>query len=89
MLTIPVTLATGLKLAVAPFVTALALIPLGFEPTLAGLLIATAAAPVGVTLAIVAMQVEREVELATALVFVTTLLSPATVTLCLFWLRTG
>ncbi len=86
-LSMPVTLATGLKLAAAPFVTALVLIPLGFEPTLADLLIATAAAPVGVTLAIVAMQVDREVELATTLVVVTTLLSPVTVTLCLFWLR--
>ena len=89
VLTKPVTVSTILKLAVAPVATGLALIPLGFEPTLASLLVATAAAPVGVTLAIVAMQVEREVELATSLVVVTTLLSPATVTLCVFWLRMG
>ena len=89
MLTMPVTLSTGLKLVAAPIMTALALIPLGFEPTLADLLIATAATPVGVTLAIVAMQVEREVDFATALVVVTTLLSPVTVTLCLFLLRAG
>lgn len=87
VLTMPITLATMLKLIVAPIVTTLALIPLGFEPTPADLLIATAAAPIGVTLAIVAAQVEREVEFATAAVVVTTLLSPITVTLCLFLLR--
>lgn len=87
VLTRPVMLSTVLKLTIAPAVTALVLSPLGLEPTLSDLLIATAAAPVGVTLAIVAMQVEREVESATAMVVVTTLLSPLTVTLCLFWLR--
>ena len=86
-LTVPVTLSTLLKLTIAPTVTALVLTPLGFEPALADLLIAKAAAPVGVTLAIVAMQVEREVERATAMVVVTTVLSPLTVTLCLLWLR--
>jgi predicted permease len=89
VLSMPVTLSVALKLAIAPIVTGLALIPLGFDPGLADLLIVTAAAPVGVTLAIVAAQVERERELATAAVVVTTLLSPLTVTLCLFWLRMG
>lgn len=87
ILTMPVTLSTVLKLAVAPIVTSLALAPLGFDPALADLLVATAAAPVGVTLPILAMQVGREVERATAIVVVTTLLSPLTVTFCLFWLR--
>ena len=87
VLTMPVTLSTGLKLAIAPLATFFALVPLGFDPMLADLLIATAAAPVGVTLAIVAMQVEREVENATAMVVATTLLSPLTVTLCLLLLH--
>ncbi|NJO37304.1 MAG: hypothetical protein HC871_06390 [Rhizobiales bacterium] len=54
VLSMPVTLSIILKLAAAPIVTGLALIPLGFDPGLADLLIVTAAAPVGVTLAIVA-----------------------------------
>ena len=87
VLTLPVTLSTVLKLVIAPLATSFALVPLGFDPVLANLLIATAAAPVGVTLAIVAMQVEREVEIATAMVVVATLLSPLTVTLCLLLLH--
>ena len=51
------------------------------------LLIATAAAPDGVTLVIMPTQVERETDVAAAAVFVTTLLSPLTVTLCLSLVR--
>ena len=82
-----VTLSVGLKLVAAPIITGLALSVLGFGESLSHLLIATAAAPVGVTLVIMATQVERETDVAAAAVFVSTLLSPLTVTLCLFLLR--
>ena len=82
-----VTLSACLKLLVAPIITGLALGALGFDARLGDLLIATAAAPVGVTLVIMAAQVERETDVAAAAVFVSTLLSPLTVTLCLFLLR--
>ncbi len=87
ILSAPLALTSGLKLIAAPIITGLAMTMLGFQPDLVDLLIATAAAPVGVTLVIIAAQVEREVDLSAAAVFVTTLLSPLTVTLCLFLLR--
>lgn len=69
-----------LKLFLAPALTWGALLALGFEPTLTALLVVASAAPVGVLLAIFATQYDREADIVSAVVFLSTALSPIVVT---------
>ena len=69
-----------LKLLLAPALTWAALLPLGFEPTLTALLVVASAAPIGVLLAIFATEYEREADIVSAAVFLSTALSPIIVT---------
>ena len=52
----------------------------GVEPALTGLLVVASSAPVGILLAIFCTEYKRAPELASAVVLVTTVLSPLTVT---------
>ena len=83
----PLALTAGLKLLLAPLLTWLALLPLAIEREIADLLTVTASAPVGVTLAILAAQAGRATGLSAAAVFVTTVISPLSVSLWLLFLR--
>ena len=83
----PLALTAGLKLLLAPLLTWLALLPLAIERDIADLLTVTASAPVGVTLAILAAQAGRATGLSAAAVFVTTVISPLSVSLWLLFLR--
>ena len=69
-----------LKLLLAPALTWAALLPLGFEPTLTALLVVASAAPIGVLLAMFATQYDREADIVSAAVFLSTALSPIAVT---------
>jgi len=83
----PVWLGVGLKLLLAPVLTWGALLLTGFEPGLVDLLIVAAAAPVGILMAIFATEYERAPDVAGAMVLISTVLSPITVTAWIWLVR--
>lgn len=83
----PVWLAVGMKILLAPAVTWGFLLLMGFEPQLTDLLVVAAAAPVGVLLAIFCTEHKRAPGVAGALVLVSTVLSPLTVTAWIWLVR--
>lgn len=76
----PVWLVVALKMLVAPALTWLVLIAVGFEPEVTDLIVVAAAAPVGLLVAIFCTVYGRRPEVASAMVLMTTVLSPFTVT---------
>jgi len=83
----PVWLAVFLKLLVAPLLTWGAVLLMGFEPQLADLLVVASAAPVGLLLAIFCTDYDRAPDAAGAMVLVSTILSPLTVTAWIVLMR--
>ncbi|HWP34370.1 MAG TPA: AEC family transporter [Thermodesulfobacteriota bacterium] len=82
-------LALLLRLLVGPAATWGAVTALRLPPDLADMLVVSASAPAGVLLAIVCAQYGAKPSLASAVVFVSTLLSPLTVTLAILAVRLG
>lgn len=83
----PVWLAVGLKMLLAPALTWALLWLAGIDPALGDLLVVAAAAPVGLLLALFCTEYKRTPELASAVVLVSTVLSPVTVTLWILAVR--
>lgn len=83
----PVWLAVGMKMLLAPALTLGVLLLTGIEPVLTDLLIVASAAPVGVLLAIFCTQYKRAPDVAGAIVLVSTVLSPLTVTAWIWLVR--
>lgn len=83
----PVWLGVGLKLLLAPLLTWGVLLFLGFERQLSDLLVVASAAPVGLLLAIFCTDYDRTPDAAGAMVLVSTILSPLTVTAWIVLLR--
>lgn len=83
----PVWLAVFLKLLLAPLLTWGALLFLDIEPQLSDLLVVATAAPVGLLLAIFCTDYDRVPDAAGAMVLVSTVLSPITVTAWIVLLR--
>lgn len=81
------TLGVTLRLLIAPAVTLAAVAVMGVERGLANMLVITASTPVGVLLAIICTEYRRDAELASAIVFFSTLLSPLSVTAALLVVR--
>ena len=79
----PVGASLVLRMAVAPALTWVAAIAFGFPPDLTSLYVVGAATPVGVLLVVFAAQYESDVNLATAMAVVSTILSPIVVTVAL------
>ena len=76
----PVWLTVALKMAIAPALTWMFLAIAGFEAALTDLLVVAAAAPVGVLLAIFCTAYKRVPDVASAMVLISTVLSPFAVT---------
>ncbi len=83
----PVWLAVGLKMLLAPALTWGVLLLIGFEAGLIDLLVVAAAAPVGILMAIFATEYERAPDIAGAMVLISTVLSPITVTAWIWLMR--
>lgn len=83
----PVWIAVALKMLLAPALTWGMLLFTGVEPQLADLLVVAAAAPVGLLLAIFCTEYQRAPETAGAMVLVSTVLSPFTVTAWIWLMR--
>jgi predicted permease len=81
------TLGIALRLLIAPAVTWAAVVILGVERGLADMLVVTAGTPAGVLLAIICNEYRANGELASAIVFFSTLLSPIFVTAVLLAMR--
>ncbi|MDA7946039.1 MAG: AEC family transporter [Hyphomicrobiaceae bacterium] len=84
---LPVWLAVGLRMLVAPALTWGVVLALGFEPQLIDLLVVAAAAPVGLLLAIFCADYERRPDVAGAMVLVSTVLSPIIVSAWIWLMR--
>lgn len=83
----PVWLVVALKLLLAPLLTWGAMYAFNFEPQLADLLVVASAAPVGLLLAIFCTDYDRAPDAAGAMVLVSTVLSPLTVTAWIVLMR--
>lgn len=83
----PVWLAVSLKLVLAPALTFAVLQAIGIEPVLSDLLVVAAAAPVGILLAIFCTEYERAPDAAGAMVLVSTIISPLSVTAWIWLMR--
>jgi predicted permease len=83
-ISLPLGLGLLLRMLVAPAVTWLAVVLLGIDRPVADLLVVISSVPVGVLLAIISLEYETDADLASALVFMSTVLSPITVTLVIF-----
>jgi hypothetical protein len=79
----PVGMSLVLRMIAAPALTWVAAAALGFPPDLSSLYVVGAATPVGVLLVVFAAQYESDVNLATAMAVVSTILSPIVVTVAL------
>ncbi|SDG25404.1 Predicted permease [Limimonas halophila] len=79
--------AVGLRLLAAPLLTAAAVFLLPFPAELRALLLVSTCAPAGILLAIFAVEYQAKEELASAIVFVSTLLAPLVVTAALVAVR--
>ena len=73
---LPVWLAVGLRMLIAPALTWAVLSVVGIEPQLLDVLVVAAAAPVGLLLAIFCTEYQRTPDAAGAMVLVSTILSP-------------
>jgi len=79
--------AVGLRLLAAPALTAAAVFLLPFAAELRALLLVSTCAPAGILLAIFAVEYQAKEELASAVIFVSTLLAPLVVTAALVAVR--
>jgi hypothetical protein len=79
--------AIGLRLLLAPVLTAAAVVLLPFRESVAEMLIVGACAPVGMLVAIFAAEFRGHAQLAAAAVMASTILSPLVMTLALVLLR--
>lgn len=84
---LPVWLAVGLRMLVAPALTWGILLVIGVEPQLVDLLVVAAAAPVGLLLAIFCTEYQRAPDTAGAMVLVSTILSPVVVSAWIWLMR--
>lgn len=82
-------LAIAVRLLLAPLLTGLALLIVPLAPEVKALLFVGSAAPVGVLLAIFAVEFRGNAELSSAVVIASTMLSPLLVTLALILVRMG
>ena len=82
-------LGVGLRLVLGPLLTWAALIPLGLPEGMNDLLLVGAATPVGILLAIFCMEYRGEAKLASAIVAISTALSPLAVTALVYLARAG
>ena len=87
-ISLPLGLALGLRLVAAPMLTWLAVTLLHIQHPVADLLVIISSVPVGVLLAVISMEYETSSDLASAIVFMSTILSPITVTMFIFMTRT-
>lgn len=79
--------AVGLRLLAAPVLTGVAVVLLPFPPELRALLLVSTSGPAGILLAIFAVEYRAKEELASAAIFVSTLLAPLVVTAALVAVR--
>ena len=85
----PVALGIGLRLVVGPLATWAALMALGLPDDLSDLLLVGAALPVGILLPILCAEYGRHARSASAMVAVSSALSPIAITLCAIAARAG
>jgi predicted permease len=86
---LPLGVGLALRLLVAPMLTWLAVWLIGIPHPVAELLVVISSAPVGVLLAVMSTEYCASSELALAVVFLSTVLSPLTVTMVMYLLRTS
>jgi predicted permease len=86
-ISLPLDVGLFLRLLAAPALTWLAVTLIGTAHPVADLLVVISSVPVGVLLSIVCQEYETHGDLASALVFASTVLSPVTVTLVIFLMR--